>query len=85
MLSNDDVRDNLAVNVRRLLEDRNMSQADLARRAGESENAISRVVRGCLLASSGTIARIAGAFDVSIDRLVTPSPGKNFPKIANAG
>ncbi len=83
MLSNDDVRRNLAANVRRLLEDRNITQADLARRSGESENAISRVVRGRLLASSATIARIAEAFDVSIDRLVNASPEKNFPKIAN--
>ena len=85
MLKNDDVRKNLATNVRRLLIDRTMTQADLARKSGETENAISRVVRGCILASSGTTARIAEAFDVSIDRLVTPAPEKNFPKIANVG
>ena len=83
MLRNDDVRKNLAINVRRLLIDRKMTQADLSRKAEEPEITISRVVRGCMLASSGTIARIAEAFDVSIDRLVTPSSEKNFPKIAN--
>ncbi len=85
MLSNTDVRDNLAANVQRLLTERKMSQADLSRKANESEIAISRVVRGCMLASSGTITRIAEAFDVSIDRLVNPPPDKNFPKIANVG
>ena len=85
MLSNEDVRDNLATNVRRLLAERKMSQTDLAKKAVETDIAISRVVRGCMLASSGTITRIAEAFDVSIDRLVNPPPEKNFPKIAKTG
>lgn len=85
MLSNTDVRKNLAQNVRRLLVDRKMSQTTLARRSNESDMAISRVVRGSMLASSGTIARIAEALDVSIDRMVSPPPEKTLPKIANVG
>ncbi len=85
MSSTHDVVANIAANTKRLLLDRNMSQVELSRLTSESEMNISRAVRGdCIIGISiGTITRIAEAFDVSIDRLVSPPPEKTLPKIAN--
>jgi len=78
MLSNDEAAKNLAANVQRLLGRRQWTQADLARRTGDNENTISRVVRGKNAVSVGILARIAEAFDVSSDRLLMPPPPISF-------
>lgn len=82
MLTDDEVRLNTAENVNRLLQARGWSRRELARRTGDSAMAISRICRGENTAGSGLIARIAEAFDVSIDRLVGPPPKENLRKPA---
>ena len=84
MYPDDTVVQNIAANVRRLLQDREISQSELARLTTESEMNISRVARGESVVGIGIITRIAEAFDVSIDRLVSPLPEKTLPKIANS-
>lgn len=85
MYTNQDVAINVAINIKRLLQDRSMTQADLSRRTRESEMTISRAVKGDSIIGIGIMTRIAEAFDVSIDRLVSPPPEKTLPKIANVG
>ncbi len=85
MYSDNDVVQNIANNIRRLLQDRNLSQTELARLTGESDMNISRVTRGESVVGIGIATRIAEVFDVSIDRLVSPPPEKTLPKIANTG
>jgi len=74
MLSDNDVLHHLAANLQRLLVARGWSQSDLARATGEPMMTISRIVRAQNMPGIGAIARIAEAFDVSIDRLTGPPP-----------
>ncbi len=76
MLSDHDVAQNIAANLSRLLEDRGWSQLELCRRTGEQSGTISRISNGKQLASGAILARIAEAFDVSVDRLVQAPPEK---------
>ncbi len=74
VLPDEKIKQNIADNVRRLLRDRHWSQAELAKRTGENTMAISTVCGGKHVCRVGAIARIAEAFDVSIDRLVDDPP-----------
>ncbi len=88
MISDQKAAEHLAANVQRLLDQRDWTQRDLARSTGESENNISRIVRGLNVAKIGILARIAEAFDVSSDRLLLPPPQKSKeirPKVASRG
>jgi len=76
MLSDHDVTQNTAENLRRLLADRGWSQLELCRRTGEQSGTISRISNGKQLASGAILARIAEALDVSVDRLVQAPPEK---------
>jgi transcriptional regulator with XRE-family HTH domain len=80
MIQDDEARDNIALNVRRLLDHRGLTQAELAEITRENEMMISRIVRGLFVPNVGTVARIAEALDVSMDRLVSPPPKKNLLK-----
>jgi transcriptional regulator with XRE-family HTH domain len=88
VLSDSEVRANIAANLRRILDSRGLTQADLARLSGESEMNISRVIRGESTAGTGIMARIAEALDVSLDRLVFPPSAeisKKIPPVEQAG
>ena len=74
MLTDEEVKGNVGENVRRLLDARGWSQADLALAAGETQMMISRICRSQHMPFAGTLARIAEALDVSVDRLVGPAP-----------
>lgn len=74
MLTDNEVRDNIAANVRRILHDRGWSQSELARRAGENPMIISRICRGNHVPHAGIVCRVAEALDVTVDRLVNPAP-----------
>ena len=74
MLTDDEVRENIAANVKRLLLDRGWNQSELARRAMESHANVNRVLHARQLPGSGILARIAEAFDVSTDRLLSAPP-----------
>ncbi len=78
MPTDDEVRVNVAENVKRLLEDRGWSQSELARRTGNTQAAISQICAARQVCGSGVLARIAEAFDVSMDRLASPPPQKSL-------
>lgn len=61
----------VAENVARLLVERGMSQQGLANATGENKMMISRVVRGEHVPGIGLISRIAEAFGVSVDALLS--------------
>jgi len=67
--ANERIRNNIAANLRRLLERRGWTQAELAQRSGETEATISRIMRAQQMPGAGILARIAVALDVSQDRL----------------
>lgn len=77
MLSDDEVKVNLAANLTRLLHDRDWSQSELARRTTDPIMTISRICRGQNAPTAGVLTRIAEALDVSIDRLVSPPPSSD--------
>ncbi len=74
MQTDQQVRDNIAANVRRLLSARGWSQFDLARNTGEKQQTINRICNAKNIPSAAILSRIAEAFDVSLDRLVSDSP-----------
>lgn len=76
MISDDDVRHNVAVNLQSLLDDRDWSQSELARRSGVWQTNISRVIREECIPTVAVLARLAEALHVSMDRLVAAPPEK---------
>ncbi len=78
---NNQVRQNIAENLRRILQKRDVTQAALAKMTGDTEMIISRICRGLYTPGVGVVARIAEAMDVSMDRLAGKPP-KNLSKIS---
>lgn len=74
MITDEEAKDNLAANVLRLLESRQINQSELARLTGEPVMTISRVCRAQHIPLATVLARLAEALDVSIDRLLGPPP-----------
>lgn len=85
MITDDEAKQNLAENVRRLLETRGMTQTQLADAAHETQATISRIVNGLQLAGGGILARLAEAFDVSVDRLLMVPPEENLVDSPKSG
>lgn len=71
MITDQDAKEVLATNLRRLLEQRGISQRQLALKTGDPVMTISNIVNGKNLAGSGIVARIAEAMEVDIDSLFT--------------
>ncbi len=69
MIQDEQARENIAENLRRILQDRGLTQVSLASMTGDTEMTISRICRGICTPGVGVIARIAESLDVSIDRL----------------
>jgi transcriptional regulator with XRE-family HTH domain len=67
---------NLSQNLRRMLADREMSQAELARETGDSEMNVSRYVRGAVMPGAGALARLAEALHVPTDHLLSDRVSK---------
>lgn len=68
---------NIAANIRRLLslrEPPQNTQRWLANQTGESEMRISLYARGERIASAGVLTRIAAAFGISVDDLLSDPP-----------
>jgi len=74
VIDDDRAKQNIATNLGRLLSTRAWTQTALAEATGVSQSRISQIVRGHHMPGAGLLARIAEAFDVSIDRLVSPPP-----------
>ena len=62
----------IAANVARLRLDREITQAELARRAGLSRVAVGKIERGEVEPQARTLDTLAKALDVSVGKLVTP-------------
>lgn len=71
MITDEQAISNLSSNLRRLLADRGMSQAELARITGDGEMNVSRYVRGSVMPGAGALARLADALGVPTDRLLS--------------
>ena len=82
MVSDIEARRNIASNLRRILQERGISQVKLAALTGECEMTISRVIRGTNTPGVALIARIADALDVSMDRLVEKPAERNLSATA---
>jgi len=74
VLTDDQIRDNVATNVRRLLRLRGWSQDQLAAAIGEEQSKISRICNARNMIAGGTLFRIAEALDASADRILAPPP-----------
>ena len=70
VIQNEQARQNIAENLRRILRDRGLTQGSLANMTGDTEMMISRVCRGICTPGVGVIARIAESLDVSMDHLM---------------
>lgn len=69
-MTDNEAKENIARNLERLLTEKDISQAELAKIAKENEMRISRYIRGVSLASSGALKRLAEALDVSTEYLL---------------
>lgn len=78
MLTDEQAIKNLSQNLKRMLADRAMSQAELARETGDSEMNVSRYVRGAVMPGAGALARLAEALHVPTDHLLS---GKMSQKV----
>lgn len=86
MITETEVRRNVAANLVVLLADRQWSQSELARRASVNQPDISRLIRQENIGSVALMARIAEALHVSVDRLIaeppTSRPARKVPQPA---
>lgn len=70
MISDSQARANIAANVKRILDEKGISQSDLSRATGDSAARISHMIHGKRLPSAGFLYRIAQALGVRCDDLV---------------
>jgi transcriptional regulator with XRE-family HTH domain len=70
VLSDEQAKQNIAVNVQALLDAREWNQRDLARAIDESDMRVSFLVRGVKLASAAMLARVAEALETTVDALL---------------
>ena len=77
MIDDNQAKRNIAANLARLLEAREWTQSALARMIDEDQPRISQLLRAQHMPGAGLLARIAEAFDVSVDRLLGTPPEEN--------
>lgn len=77
MLTDDDVKRNVAANLQRLLADRGLTRTALASKTGDALMTISSACAGKYVPGAGLLARIAEVLDVSVDRIVAAPPEIN--------
>lgn len=77
MISDDVTKQRISANVQRLLQAREWTQMRLAAATGENQATISRIVNGLHIPNAATLARVAEAFDVTVDRLLMEPPEEN--------
>lgn len=81
VLSNQDVKDRLAHNVKVLLAKRGLSQMEVARRTGDSTMVINDIVHGRSNPSVASLLRLAEVLETTIDDLVSEPGKKAAPEI----
>lgn len=83
MTTDQEALKNVSANLRRILRDRAMTQAELARKTGDSQPAISQICTAKYVPGIGLVLRIAEALDVTVDRLLAPPPSPPVPHTAH--
>lgn len=76
------LRRNIAINVQAHLQTRGWSQAELAKRTGESAARISLMVRGKKLPTVEMLLKVAKVFDTTVDALLRDPVLKNSSAVA---
>lgn len=79
VITDDDARQNVAENLRRLMVDRGVTQKEVAENTDISQMAISYYLKAERMAGGGPLARLAEFFQVSIDSLLE-KPGKKISR-----
>lgn len=79
VLTNDEVKENLAANLKRILSERKISQAKFARAIGVSPMAVSHYMSGRNATGAAAVSRMAVFLGVSIESLIT-KPVVKIPK-----
>ena len=74
VITDEEVKRHLAVNLTRILDERKLTRTELARRTGDPLMTISTACAGKCVPGAGIVARIAEALDVDVDRLIGPPP-----------
>lgn len=77
MITETEAKAHVAANVKRLMEEQGVSQAELARRLKTHEMAVSRLVRGTNEPSVTFLANVSEALGVTVDTLLAEPPRKN--------
>jgi transcriptional regulator with XRE-family HTH domain len=70
-VTNDEVKENLAENLRRILASRGWTGLKLAAESGESQPTISNILRAQHVPNAGTLSRIAKTLDTTMDYLIS--------------
>ena len=76
MISDDEAKDRIAWNVRRLLEERGWSQHQLAVAVNTNDMAISYLLRAKRMPGAAFLARVAEALGTAVDDLLAEIPKK---------
>jgi transcriptional regulator with XRE-family HTH domain len=77
-------QNNIALNLRRMMSARRLTQDDLATAAGVSQPLISKLLHGKISPSAVDLANIAGALNVSSQYLMKPPARQNPKKVSSA-
>lgn len=77
MITASEVRENVAANLRRLIDDRGWSVAKLIVKTGVPQNTMYRILRGDNEPSVSHLAAICDALGCSIDKVISEPP--EFP------
>ena len=77
VISEQQARRNISINLRRLMSDRGITQAKLARLTDMTEMQISRIVRGMFEPGIVSILRIAEALETSVEILAKDPKKEN--------
>lgn len=73
-MTESEARSNIATNLRRALDDREMSVADLIEKTKVPHNTVYRMLRGDNQPSVAHLATICDALQVSMDKIVARPP-----------
>jgi transcriptional regulator with XRE-family HTH domain len=79
-VSDDETKKNIAVNLRRLLGSRKISQNGLANLIEESPTRINQYAQGKKMPGAGVLTRIAEKLGVTIDDIVSPPSSRHRRK-----
>lgn len=70
-MTNQEIKENLAENLSRILSARGWTGLRLAEESGESQPTVSNILRALHVPNAGTLSRIAKALETSMDYLVS--------------